>query len=159
MASIKIENAKIMFRDFAGKVDEYNPTGKRSFCVILDEDMAQQFQDDGFNIKVTKPKNADYFPVKYLKVNVSYKVSAPLVRCYFGNKYRDYSENTLMAIDHMNFENVDLVLSVSRGMYLGKPYTTAYLSEFHGVVKESPYASKYSGYSSMDADDDIITMD
>lgn len=150
MNTMKIDNARIFYRNFAGNVSDYNRLGKRTFCVELDHEMAESLREDGWNVKTTKPKNEDYFPTEYIQVEVSYRLFSPDIFCYFGNKYRRYTENTVQALDHLQFEHIDLVLQVSQWSYMGKTGLKGYLMEFHGVVAESPYAEKYKGYIDMD---------
>ena len=39
MENIIVENAKIAFKNFSGKEGQFNPEGKRNFCLILDPEL------------------------------------------------------------------------------------------------------------------------
>ena len=57
--NIRIENAKIRFRNFSGKEGRFNPAGRRNFCVFLDDDTANDLKDEGWNIKWLNPRAED----------------------------------------------------------------------------------------------------
>ena len=54
--NISIRDAKIMFRNFSGKPDKFNPQGgRRIFSVRLTNELADNLKADGWNIKYLKP--------------------------------------------------------------------------------------------------------
>lgn len=42
-----VEDARLMFRNFAGKENQYNREGDRNFAVELPVDLAEQMLSDG----------------------------------------------------------------------------------------------------------------
>ncbi len=42
-----VEDARLIFRNFAGKEGQYNREGDRNFAVILPDDVAEQMEKDG----------------------------------------------------------------------------------------------------------------
>ena len=59
---LMIENAKIIFRNFAGKEGMYNAEGDRNFCVLLEDDLAEQLVKDGWNVKTLRAREEDDVP-------------------------------------------------------------------------------------------------
>ena len=47
VSNISVENARILFRNFAGKESKFNAKGKRNFCLILDNDVAEDLKQIG----------------------------------------------------------------------------------------------------------------
>ena len=72
--NIKIENARIIFRNLSGKPDKFNSRGgKRSFSVVIDDPkFAAQLKKEGWNVKDFKPRDDEegepglFLPVKVL---------------------------------------------------------------------------------------------
>ncbi len=57
--TLMMEDARIIFRNFAGKEGMYNRDGDRNFCVILDPKLASQMAEDGWNIKILRVREED----------------------------------------------------------------------------------------------------
>ncbi len=49
--NLMIENARIMFRNFAGREQQFNSQGDRNFCIFLEPDQAEDLLKRGWNIK------------------------------------------------------------------------------------------------------------
>lgn len=73
--ALQIENARILFPNFRGAIDSYNPRGARTFAVQIDSEIAPDLAAQGWNIKFPKP-HPDIDPAEdtrqpYLRVNVA----------------------------------------------------------------------------------------
>lgn len=141
-----IENAKIIFRNFAGAPDKFNPAGgQRKFSVFLDDpEFVASLKGDGWNVKDLKARDEEDDDKWHLPVKVVYKTVPPkiyLVRK--GERPVLLSEETVSCLDHAEIENVDLCVTPYEWEVNGKTGIAAYVKEMYVVVEESDLASKY----------------
>ena len=78
-----IDDARIVYRNFAGAATKFNRAGDRNFAVIIpDEDMKDALVANGYNVKIKPPRDEDDSPFMYLPVfKVWYK------HCYFRRRF------------------------------------------------------------------------
>ena len=72
-SKIRIEDARIGFKNFSGKEGKYNTAGRRNFCVFLETDLALRLEEDGWNVRWLEPRDEDDARQPYLSVDVSFK--------------------------------------------------------------------------------------
>ena len=60
LPNLNIEDAKLIFKNFAGQGDNYNREGDKNFCVVLeDEDLIEDLIKDGWNVKQLQSKDEE----------------------------------------------------------------------------------------------------
>lgn len=142
---IEIENAKIIFRNFAGEKDAFNAEGKRNFHVILDEDQAADLREIGVNVKIRQPREEGDLPTYHAKVNVSMESKFPPKVWLISGTEGDYAKTLLDSesidcLDAAEFETIDLTLE----QYEYKPgQISLYLKAGYFVIRQDSFASKY----------------
>lgn len=113
--TIRIENAKITFRNFSGRPEKYNKEGKRNFCVVLDREMGEILERDGWNVKWFKIREEGDEPEAYLQVAVNYDSSRPpkiFLKTSNGSTLLD--EISISLLDTAEIENLDMIINPSR---------------------------------------------
>lgn len=70
--NIVVENARLIFKNFAGEESKFNRAGNRNFCVILDGDSAEDLRQMGWNVKALRPREDEDEPTYYLQVTVAF---------------------------------------------------------------------------------------
>ena len=67
-----IEDAKVLFHNYAGLQTDFNKAGNRNFDVILpDNDMAIAMGEKGWNVKIRRPKDPEDDPYYTLNVKIN----------------------------------------------------------------------------------------
>lgn len=139
-----MENAKIRFRNFAGRPDEYTREGDRSFALVIeDEDLANKLREDGWNVKMRLPKEEGAEPWYYLKVKVNFNGVPPKVVEVTSRNRVALNEDTVGILDTAELKSVDVEVSPYHWEVGGRNGITAYLKTLYATIEEDPFAAKY----------------
>ena len=85
--NIIVENAHIIWKNFAGEPGPYNRSGDRSFTVVFeDPQIAQELLAIGWNVRMKEPKEEGDIPFYTLQVAVKYDFYPPNVFLVNGKK-------------------------------------------------------------------------
>lgn len=153
ISKIKIENARLIFKNFQGKRTEYNDEGNRNFGVILDPELADQLFEDGWNVKRLKPlpDDPEGFMQPWLSVKVRYshdenmRSRDPIAVLITSKGKINLDEDTIGQIDWTMIRNVDLVINPYQYPSVkGRPAgISAYLKAIYVTVEEDDFEEKY----------------
>lgn len=140
-----IQDAKLLFRNFMGREQQFNSAGDRNFCVYLDEELAAKLEKDGWNVKYTKPREEDD-PVKaYVQVSVNYDKGRPPKVVLISSKGRlDLGVDMVGMVDYADIKTVDLVLNPYSWEVGGKTGVKAYLKHAFITLNENELELKYA---------------
>ena len=150
--NIKIENARIVFRNLSGKPDKFNPQGgKRSFSVVIeDPEFANELKREGWNIKQFNPSpDSDEEPAHFISVKVSYNNIPPHIYLCTSKNKTLLNEDTVGQLDYAEISNVDIVITPYQYEMSGKSGISAYVKTMYVTVVEDEFASKYE-YDDLD---------
>jgi len=143
--NITIENARIIFRNFAGKKSQYNREGDRNFNVIIpDAAMAQKLASDGWNIHVREPREEGEQPEYRLPVAVGFNIRPPKVVMVTKRYQRQLDESTISLLDDADIVKADMTLRPYNWEVKDRDGVKAYLKTLYVVVEEDEFADKYA---------------
>lgn len=166
--NIRIEGARLVFRNFAGKGSQYNDEGNRNFGVILDDELAERLKEDGWNVKYLKPRQDDpeQRETPWLSVKVKYGKIPPIATLINSRGKIKLDETTVGQLDWCIIRDCDLIIrpyhypamkgrEAGISAYLKAIYVTIEEDEFDlkygdlpDLVEETPYRGDNVGYRS-----------
>lgn len=150
--NLSVENARIIFRNFAGKESKFNPKGKRNFCLLLDPESAQNLSDEGWNVKFLNPRDPDDDPQPYIQVAVAFENFPPNVWLISGKKKTKLDEDSVAVLDYAEIQNVDVIVTpYFWELPSGKSGVKAYVKTMYVTIVEDEFQKKYKD---LDEDDD-----
>lgn len=148
-SNINIENARLVFKNFAGEETKFNRAGDRNFCVFIDDaEMAQALIEDGWNIRILQPRDEGDEARYYIKVSVSYKAAPPKIIMITGKKKTSLNEETIESLDYAEIKIADLIIRPYEWEVNGKSGTKAYLKTLYVTIEEDEFANKYADLES-----------
>ena len=140
---VRIDNAKIAFRNFAGAEKKFNPAGNRNFAVFLSEADARQMDAAGWNVRWLNAYQ-DEEPQGMISVKLNFGNYPPNINLVADGKMTRLDENTVEALDFAELEQVDLILRGYTWNVSGKSGVKAYLKTGYFVLVNDELGKKYS---------------
>lgn len=140
---IRIDNAKIAFRNFAGAEGKFNPAGNRNFCVFLPEDVAKSMEAEGWNVRWLN-SYPDEPAQGIISVKLNFGNYPPNIVLISDGKMTRLDENTVDTLDFAELEKVDLILRGYEWNVSGKHGIKAYLKTGYFILVVDELAKKYA---------------
>lgn len=141
--NIVVENARLIFKNFAGEESKFNRAGNRNFCVILDGDSAEDLRQMGWNVKALRPREDEDEPTYYLQVTVAFGNFPPKVIMISGKTKTALDEESIDTLDYAEIANVDLIIRPYHWEVNGKEGIKAYLKTMYVTIEQDVFAGKY----------------
>ncbi len=139
------ENARILFRNFAGEERQFNQAGARNFVLILEPDAAEDMTREGWNIKMLKSKEEGVPDRPYVQVAVSEKGPRPPTVVLITSRGRTtLPPDMWMLIDYADIENVDLIIRPYEWVVNRNTGIKAYLKSIYVTIREDALQRKYA---------------
>lgn len=145
MDNLLIENANVMFRNFAGRAQTYNTEGDRNFCIFLEPDQAAYLKGIGYNVKQLRVKEEGDLPQDYLQVSMEYRKGRPPRVVVVTHKGKvDYGIDEIPVLDFADVKNWDVLINPFPWDVNGNQGIKAYLKAVYVTLDEDELEMRYS---------------
>ena len=159
---LQIDDARIIYRNFAGRGDKYNREGDRNFSVIInDEAIKDELLNDvnehgaSWNVKIKPPREEGDAPFMYLPVKFKIreydkngrKLMKPIGPDFYlrtGNNLNKIDFEDVAMFDEIEIEKVDMDIRPYDDVISGKPFRAAYLQSICVTQKLDRFAARYA---------------
>ena len=133
---LQIDDARIIYRNFAGRGDKYNREGDRNFAVVIpDEETADELTNLGWNVKIKPPREDGDEPFMFLPVKIKFSDRGPNVYLATGTRMNKLDEESISCLDNVDILSVDLDIRPYDWEVNGKTGRTAYLQSIK-IIQE-----------------------
>ena len=145
---VQIDDARIIYRNFAGAPSKFNREGDRNFAVVIeDQDIAEALTEKGWNVKIKPPREEGDEPFMFLPVKVKFNERGP--RVYLQNSLEGRNrvtldEDTVGILDNVDIINVDLDIRPYDWDVQGKTGRTAYLQSICVTQEVDRFLDRYA---------------
>lgn len=142
---LQIDDAHIIYRNFAGAPSKYNREGDRNFAVVIPEQyIADELIERGWNVRIKPPREDGDDPFMYLPVKVKFNDRGPTAYLKSGDKINNLNEDTIGLLDNVDIMGVDLDIRPYDWVVNGKDGRTAYLQSIHVTQNVDRFAARYN---------------
>ena len=145
---VQIDEARIIYRNFAGAPSKFNREGDRNFAVVIDDqDIAEALTEKGWNVKIKPPREEGDEPFMFLPVKVKFNDRGPKVYLQnsLGGRNRvTLDEDTVGILDNVDITNVDLDIRPYDWDVQGKIGRTAYLQSICVTQEVDRFLDRYA---------------
>lgn len=157
--NITIENARIIFRNFSGTESQYNPAGKRNFCVLIDDDLASVLIEDGWNVKYLKPVDENDDPQAYMQVSVSYNTIPPKIVMVSSKGKTVLDETNVGQLDYADIARVDMIIRPYNWEVRGATGVKGYVKSLWVTIEEDELEKKYMTVPELSSGQNAVSED
>lgn len=141
---LQIEDARIIYRNFAGIGSKYNREGDRNFAVIIpNQEIADELIADGWAVKIKPPRDEDESPFMYLPVKVKFNNRGPAAYVKSGNSVQRLNQDTIGMLDEIDIQSVDMDLRAYDWEVNGKTGRSAYLQAINVIQNIDRFGAQY----------------
>lgn len=142
---LEIEDARIIYRNFAGVGSKFNREGDRNFAVIVPtEELKDELVEAGWNVKIKPPREDYEEPFMFIPVKIKFNNRGPAIYVESGNSVTRLNEDTVDMIDEIDIASVSMDLRPYDWEVNGKTGRTAYLQAMRVTQNIDRFGAMYA---------------
>ena len=142
---LQIDDARIIYRNFAGAGSKYNREGDRNFAVVIPEkEMADALIAEGWNVKIKPPRDEDDDPFMFLPIKVKFNDRGPNAYLQTGARMNRLDEESIACLDDVDIISVDMDVRPYDWEVNGKAGRSAYLQSIKVIQEIDRFAARYA---------------
>lgn len=141
--TVLFEDHAITYLNFEGRAGVYNAEGARNFCVILTPEEGAILTNDGWNVKISKPREEEEDPIVYIQVSLSWKFKPPVVVMLTSKGRTILNENMISILDAVDIAKVDVIMRPYDYSLPTGSGRKAYLKTMFVTIDEDELMMKY----------------
>lgn len=153
---ITIEDARVVWANFSGAEKKYNRKGDRNFCILLEDDLAKEMIEKGWNVKFLRPREEGDEPKPYIEVRVKFGDYPPRIVFLTMRGRNAIDEDLVDAVDKLEVEQWDLTIRPYDWEVNGNTGRTAYLKTMYIKILEDPLDVKYANWELENGDEIVV---
>lgn len=142
---LEIEDARIIFRNFAGLGSKYNREGDRNFAVIIPNEEIKDFLvENGWTVKIKPPREDEDSPFMYLPVKVKFNNRGPAAYVQSGDQHTKLNEDTIDMLDEIDIASVDMDIRPYDWEVNSKTGRSAYLQAINVIQNIDRFGARFA---------------
>lgn len=144
--TVEINDARIIYPNFAGAPTKFNPRGgDRDFHIVIPtQELAEELIADGYNVKIKAPREEGEEPFRYMKIKVNFGgFRPPAIYVESGNVRRTLTEETVGELDRIRIRSVDMDIRPYDWTSANGEGRTAYLQSIYVVQDVDRFADRF----------------
>ncbi len=151
MDRLRLEDVKIIFKNFRGEKGPYNEAGVRTFSIVVDDlDQAAELIIMGWALKPLKNEEGDV-DAYHLPVKINYDSRQP-PRIYKVSLTRQgqlpLDERTIDMLDYLPIDYADVIVNPYEWDVRGETGVKAYCQTMYVVIEENELDIKWANMPS-----------
>ncbi len=145
--NLQLENCQIgrgSYRNFAGEKSQFNPAGKRTFVVLLNEAEGQAIEAQGWHIRWREPREEGDERMAMLTVECRFGDYPPKVMLISGNNRTLLDESNIAILDSAEIARCDLIVRPYNWEVNSNSGTKAYVKSMYVTLQDDDFGGRYS---------------